>query len=189
MGRIVSSLSVQKAMWQGWNQYSHLPCEIYLIQSFPFAVLAMVKDDIQLHNQLEFMNFKLKFESSIVKKKKNHIFFIWGSWKDFRGPRGLEPSWDCVLFHVYAHFSMKQALNFYTCVAFSRGYVNYIYIFIYKYIKNILLYIYIYTKNVRIIMLREKELQTSVTCFKEARNNWPKFKFCVKKIALYRLSK
>lgn len=28
-----------------------------------------------------------------------------------------------------------------------------------------------YTKNVRIIMLREKELQTSVTCFKEARNN------------------
>lgn len=98
VGRIVSSLSAQKAVWQGWNQYSHLPCEIYLIQSFPFVVLAMAKDDIQLHNQLEFMNFKLKFESSIV--KKNHIFFIWGSWKDVRGPRGLEPSWDGVLFHV-----------------------------------------------------------------------------------------
>lgn len=121
----------------------------------------------KLHNQLEFMNFKLKFEFYIV-KKKNHIFSIWGTWKDFRGPRGLEPSWDCVLFHAYAHFSMKRALNFYTSVTFSRAYVNYI-------------YICIYIKNVRIIMLREKELQTSVTSFKEARNNWPKFKFCVKK--------
>ena len=91
------------------------------------------------HNHLEFMNFKLKFESSI--EKKSHIFSIWGTWKDFRGPRGLEPWWDCVLFHVYAHFSVKRALDFYTSVTFSEGYVKDICIlrrisvfFIYKYI-------------------------------------------------------
>lgn len=141
----------------------------------------------KLHNQLEFMNFKLKFEFYIV-KKKNHILSIWGTWKDFRGPRGLKPSWDCVPFHVYAHFPMKRALNFYTSVIFSGGYVSYLSIYI---------HICTYIKNVRIIMLREKELQTSVTCFKEARKNKIKkpgtidlsLNFVSKKIALYRLSK
>ena len=47
----------------------------------------MVKDDIQLHNQLEFMNFKLKFESSIVKKKKSYLLHL-GFMERLQGTKG-----------------------------------------------------------------------------------------------------
>lgn len=125
-GRIVSSLSVQKARWQGWNQYSHMACEIELIQSFPFVILAMVKDDLSSSMTTWNSWISNKIWVFCSKKKKKNVwhtmeFSIWGTGKDFREPRVLGPWWACMLFHVYVHFSIKRTLNFYTSITFSRG--------------------------------------------------------------------
>lgn len=92
-------------------------------------------------------------------------FSKWGAWAELRGLRSLGPLWECVLFYVYVHFSIKRVLN-----------IHYILTVINQ-------------NNVRSLHW-EKELQTSIIHFKEAWKNWPKFKFCVtKKKIVQKLSK
>ena len=43
----------------------------------------------KLHNQLEFMNFKLKFEFYIVKKKKSYLIHL-GYMERLQGTKGPE---------------------------------------------------------------------------------------------------
>lgn len=107
VGQIVSSLSEQRGYVAGlkslfthglWNQVG-----------LKFSLHDISNGNewfIKLHNHLEFVNFKLKFESYVA---NNYVwitikFSIWGAWKDFRGPRSQGPQWDHLLFHVYVLF-------------------------------------------------------------------------------------
>lgn len=115
VGQIVSSLSEQRGYVAGlksifthglWNQID---------LKFSLHDISNGKEwFIKLHNHLEFMNFKLKFESYVV---NNYVwitmkFSVWGAQKDFRGPRAKDHSKILFFFMCMCFFPMTRVFSF-----------------------------------------------------------------------------